>query len=189
MAQLRPTQEAGPLLQVSLGVRGCRVALGQAGPSDRLGRHLLSHTHRRGAARRPWSSSRQASEATGASRPGLPRLSLSAAQADQQRRVGTAPASPALPKLTVSPRCPGCPGPCPYWGPLQKAKEGSFICVPRHTHLQDFVPPQRTKATFHFKELSSSKVTATSTAGAGSGHRPLPKTPPSSLRATAFHGA
>ena len=104
--------------------------------------------------------------ATGAGRPpgGFLRLSLSAAQADQQRRSGAAPASPRaahthrLASLSRVSREPVL-----AWGPLQKAKEGSFISF-RDTHtFRTLCHPRGQELTFHFQG-DNSKVTATSTA-------------------------
>lgn len=192
LAALRPTQgRRGRSSRFHWRLDGCTCGLGPGWPG-RLEADTCSHTQRpRGcseAVELPPDGAHP--EATGASRPpgGFLRLSLSAAQADQQRRSGQRLHPPALPKLTVSPRCPGCPGsPSLPGGPCRKQRREASSRSETHTPPGLCATPEDKSYRF-----ISKVVTAKSQRQALPGARvwaPPPRTLTSSPRATAAsHG-
>ena len=169
LAALRPTQgRRGRSSRFHWRLDGCTCGLGPGWPG-RLEADTCSHTQRpRGcseAVELPPDGAHP--EATGAGRPpgGFLRLSLSAAQADQQRRSGQRlhpPRATHTHRLASLSRVSR--EPVLAWGPLQKAKEGSFISF-RDTHTsRTLCHPRGQKLPFHFQG-GNGKVTATSTAG------------------------
>lgn len=77
----------------------------------------------------------------------------------EPQRCPSRPAAKVRGSACIPPSCPhspsrlavqGVPGARPCLGAPAESKGGKLHLVPRHTHLQDFVPPQRTRANISF---------------------------------------